>query len=108
MLALILLFIHLVSACSGGTAIGAFIVGSPNRSTVAVVGTEMTITWSFTPLVTIVPDSINIFLAFLNPQVEGLSFNIPVLMNVSSSTNQTTWTVSALNDGLFEADARTI
>ncbi|KAJ3304173.1 hypothetical protein HDV03_003023 [Kappamyces sp. JEL0829] len=88
--------------CRGGTSIGAFVVISPNRSTVAVVGAPLDISWSYTSLVKSVPTSIDIFLAYLNPAVSGLSFTIPVLSNISSASNSTVWTVSALNDGQYE------
>lgn len=100
-------FINLITkisaACSGGTSIGAFILKSPNRSSVGVVGSEMEISWSFTPLISIIPTSISMFLAKTGP--ETLSFTIPVMTLPKYSLemgNQTTWTISNLNDGQYQ------
>jgi hypothetical protein len=97
------LFAFISAACSGGTSIGAFILKSPNRSTVAVVGGEIEIAWSFSPLVSVIPSSISMFLAKTGP--ETLSFTSPVktIPDYSlASGNETFWTVSNLNDGQYQ------
>jgi hypothetical protein len=90
------------AVCSGGTSIGAFIFLQPNRSTTGVVGTPMTLKWKFTPLVKIIPSSIDIWMANVDPTGNGYSFTIPVLKGVNgSSANSTQWVVSANNDGQY-------
>ena len=89
------------SACSGGTSIGAFIFTQPNRSTTAVVGTPMVLKWQFTPLVKIIPSSIDIWMANVDPTGNGYSFTIPVLKGLNGTANSTIWIVSANNDGQY-------
>lgn len=89
------------SACSGGTSIGSFVFLQPNRSTTGVVGTKMRLSWSMTPLVKIIPSSIDIFMANVDPNGQGYSFKIPVVKNLAGTLNSTDWVVSNNNDGVY-------
>lgn len=87
--------------CQAGTAIGTFIIQQPNRSTVVVVGSPLVISWTFTPLVTTLPGSIDISLADATNSDGRLRFSVPILKNFTTDTNSTSVIMQPLNDGQY-------
>ena len=90
-----------LSACQGGTSIGAFIFQTPNRTTVAVVGAMLEISWSYTPLVKQFPSAIDISLQPVTNS-EPRTFPIKVLQDQKISSNNIQWQVQSLNDGDYQ------
>lgn len=90
-----------LGACQGGTSIGAFIFQTPNRTTVAVVGAMLEISWSYTPLVKQFPSEIDISLQPVTNS-EPRTFPIKVLKNQKISSNNIQWQVQNLNDGDYQ------
>jgi hypothetical protein len=86
--------------CTPGTSIGSFIVHSPNRSTVAVVGSSIEVLWSFTPMVRQRPASIDISLQRILDDGPK-TFPIVIARNESAQEHYL-WLVQPLNDGEYQ------
>ncbi|KAI8898736.1 hypothetical protein BC833DRAFT_620078 [Globomyces pollinis-pini] len=92
------------SDCIRGTSIGSFILQTPNRSTVGVVGTPLIIQWTYTPFVTQIPNSIDLSLQHVQEGEEGpKAFGIVMDRNRTiGPSNSTSWLISPLIDGTYQ------
>lgn len=90
-----------VPSCIRGTSIGQFIINSPNRSSIVVVGSNTLIKWTYSNLVTNPPTKIDIKIQQDGTQYEWNRFIVKDLElgNTSRSYN---WTVQPLNDGPYK------
>ena len=87
--------------CAAGTDIGAFIIKTPNRTSVIVVGSPFKVEWEYTPLVKQLPSEVDISLE--NVLIDGpRKFGIVVARNLTISGTSTIWNVDQLNDGQYQ------
>lgn len=87
--------------CNGGTDIGAFVIKTPNRTSVIQVGSKFQIEWEYTPLVKQMPTEVDISLE--NVLIDGpRKFGIVVVRNLTISGTSTNWDVDQLNDGQYQ------
>jgi hypothetical protein len=89
-----------MSRCTPGTSLGTFLIHSPNRSTIAMVGSVVTISWSFTPQVTSIPEVVDISLQPVNSDGPR-TFPVRIARN-ESVHEQYNWLVQSLNDGSYQ------
>jgi hypothetical protein len=75
-------------------------VMSPNRSTIAMVGSLVEITWKFTPQVTIIPELVDISLQSINGDGPK-TFPIAIARN-TTAIERYDWIVQSLNDGEYQ------
>jgi hypothetical protein len=86
--------------CTPGTSIGSFVIQSPNRSTVAVVGSSVDVSWSFTPMVRQRPAKVDISLQRIS-QDGPKTFPIVISRNESAQEHYS-WLIQPLNDGEYQ------
>jgi hypothetical protein len=91
------------SVCTKGTSVGSFLIQTPNRSSIFVVGSHGLIKWKYTSPVKQLPKFLDIKIQLIQ---EGVPYtwskSVVQNLNISDGATAYNWTVQPLNDGLYK------